>query len=111
MRLVVNNKTFPVRLVKNKTAQALVELLPLSLSMEEMNGKEKYVYLCEYLPSVPSCPHKIEMGDVMLFGSNCLVVFYQSCTTRYSYTRIGRVEQANQFRQELDNADVRITIE
>lgn len=41
----------------------------------------------------------IETGDIMLFGSDCLVVFYKSFDTSYSYTRVGHI--AN----EIDLAD------
>ena len=31
----------------------------------------------------------------MLYGNNCLVVFYESHTTSYAYTRIGKIADAS----------------
>ena len=35
---------------------------------------------------------KINAGDIMLYGNNCLVVFYKSFDTTYSYTKIGHID-------------------
>jgi|SRR3712207_1748987 len=111
MNLIINHKKYPVRLDNGITARALVELLPITLDMEELNGNEKFVYLAECLPSEPACPGTIHAGDIMLFGSNCLVVFYQTFRTRYAYSRIGRVEDAEELREALGKSDVRIIFE
>lgn len=34
----------------------------------------------------------INSGDIMLYGSDCVVLFYKSFSTTYSYTKIGYVE-------------------
>ena len=60
--------------------------------MNELNGNEKYVYLSSPLPTSPNVPKIIEKGDVMLFGDDCIVIFYESFKTNYSYTKIGSIE-------------------
>ena len=37
-------------------------------------------------------PGHIEAGDIMIFGDNCLVVFYKSFDTTFGYTKIGHIQ-------------------
>ena len=55
-------------------------------------ANEKYIYLDNSLPTNSSKPKYINAGDVMLYGNNCLVIFYQSFDTTYSYTKIGHID-------------------
>ena len=91
MKILINNKEYELNLEQNKTVTSLINMLPLELNMKELNGNEKYVYLNKNLPTSPYNPKQIETGDVMLFGNNCLVIFYQSFQTSYSYTKIGHI--------------------
>ena len=79
------------KLEDNTTVSALAKMLPLNLSMSDLNGNEKYTYLSEPLPTNTYSPKRIEAGDVMLFGNNCLVIFYESFDTSYSYSKIGHI--------------------
>ena len=67
-------------------------MLPKEFKMQELNGNEKYIYLDEILPTNPVNPKQINKGDVMLYGNNCLVIFYKTFTTNYSYTLIGHID-------------------
>ena len=87
----INNETFEMDLEDNSTVSALVKMLPLYLSMGDLNGNEKYAYFDKPLPTNTYSPKHIEAGDVMLFGDNCLVIFYESFDTSYSYSKIGRI--------------------
>ena len=73
------------------TTSALTKLLPLDITMDDLNKNEKYVYLEDSLPTNTYSPNHIEAGDVMLFGDNCLVIFYKSFDTSYSYSKIGHI--------------------
>ena len=91
----INGKTYAASLEDNDTAAAFAERIPLTLQMEELNGNEKYAYADEPLPSDPAEVGRIEAGDIMLYGDDCIVVFYKSFDTQYSYTRIGRIDDAD----------------
>ena len=47
----------------------------------------------------------------MLFGSNCIVVFYETFKTSYSYTRIGKVKDTESLKKALGSGDVTIKFE
>lgn len=88
----LNGQKLKINLEDNSTTSALIKLLPLSLSMNDLNDNEKYVYLDESLPTNTFSPKHIESGDVMLYGDNCLVIFYKSFSTNYDYTKIGHID-------------------
>lgn len=96
-----------VNLEDNETALEFSKLLPLTVNMNELNGNEKYVYLDKPLKTNPYNPKHIEAGDVMLYGNNCLVIFYKSFDTSYSYTKIGHIDNL----PDLGNGDVNVKID
>lgn len=87
----LNGQDFDIELADNDTARAFVDMLPLSSTMSELNGNEKYLRVDETLPSDPSNPGTIEAGDVMLYQDDCIVVFYKAHPTSYAYMRIGKI--------------------
>lgn len=105
----INNKKLGIDLENNSTTSALIKLLPLELSMNDLNGNEKYVYLNKSLPTNTYSPKRIEAGDVMLFGDNCLVIFYESFDTSYSYSKIGHIDNLPKLGDE--NIDITISAE
>jgi hypothetical protein len=44
----------------------------------------------------------------MLYGSNCLVLFYDSFSTPYSYTPIGKIDEPNSLAGLVGNDDVEV---
>ena len=76
--------------------------------MEELNGNEKYIYLDETYPTNSYNPKHINKGDVMLYGDNCLVIFYKSFDTSYSYTKIGHIDNLEELGNESINVKFNI---
>lgn len=91
MKVIINGKEFTAELSETKAATEFSELLPLTFEMEELNGNEKCRYLSKKFTEESKKVGKIEKGDIMLFGKSCLVIFYKSFETPYSYTRIGKI--------------------
>ncbi len=92
IKVIIDNKIYTATLEENETTKQFLNMLPKECKMNELNGNEKYCYLDNTLPTKEYSPKQIEAGDIMLFGNNCLVVFYKSFTTSYSYTKIGHID-------------------
>lgn len=107
--ITVGEKTFSAKIYNNQTTQALVEQFPLTVDMSELNGNEKYYYLSNTLPITFEQPGKIYAGDIMLYGDNCLVVFYKTFSSFYKYTRLGYIEDAAGFAQAVGAGNVKVT--
>lgn len=105
----VGGKTFSAELYDNEAAQAFAKMLPLTLDMSELNGNEKYCYLDSSLPAAPNIPDGIKEGDVMLYGSECVVLFYKSFSTSYSYTPLGKVKDVQGLAQALGTGGITVT--
>jgi len=76
--------------------------------MAELNGNEKHAKLSRSLPTDPERPGTIRAGDLLLYGDDTLVVFYETFRSSYSYTRIGRIEGAAGLSAALGSASQRI---
>lgn len=110
MILQIEKKTFSVQLEENETAGAFIELLPMAITMSELNGNEKYFYLTDSLPTNSKVPGRIEAGDVMLYGSKCLVIFYESFDTVYSYTPIGHINDPIGLKDALGSGSISVEL-
>ena len=107
----VNGTAFAATLAANDAARAFAAMLPLTLDMNELNGNEKYHYLSENLPTDSHRPGTIRSGDLMLYGSNCIVLFYETFQSAYSYTPIGRLDNPSRLAAALGGGNVNVTFE
>ena len=109
--VTIGEKAFAATLADNPTAEAFRHLLPLSVTMSELNGNEKLFRLPASLPAQDSVPSSIQMGDLMLYGSRTVVLFYKSFPTVYSYTRIGRIDDPAGLAAAVGPGNVSVQIE
>ena len=107
--LEMGGRAFSATLSDNETARAFAARLPVTLEMEELNGNEKYCYLDSALPAAAQRVGSIAAGDIMLYGSSCVVLFYESFSTSYSYTRIGRLDDASGLAAAAGDGAVQVT--
>lgn len=92
IKILIGEKTFDAVLVDNAAARAFYEKLPLSVTMVELNGNEKFFNLGEKLPSLDKRVDNMQEGDLMLWSANTVVLFYKSFHSGYNYTRLGKIK-------------------
>jgi hypothetical protein len=111
MKITVGTAIFTATLNDNATATAFKAMLPLSIEMSELNGNEKFYYFSSTLPTNASTGGNIQTGDLMMFGNNCLVLFYENMTTSYSYTRLGKIDNITGLVSALGAGSVTVKFE
>jgi len=109
--ITIGDKVLTATLEANATASAFKARLPLTANMTELNGNEKFFDLSNNLPTNASNPRTIHSGDLMLWGSNTLVLFYKTFNTPYSYTRLGKIENPSGLAQALGSGNVTVKFE
>ena len=108
MWMTVGQHRFAITLNDDPTARAFATQLPMTLNMAELNGNEKHAHLPKTLPMNPIRPGAIRNGDLMLYGSDTLVVFYSAFNSSYSYTPLGHVNDTTGLAQALGKRGVRV---
>ncbi|MGN0951363.1 MAG: cyclophilin-like fold protein [Mitsuokella sp.] len=111
IKISVGRHIFYATLEHNDTAKALVEKLPLSVTMTELNGNEKYYRFSSPLPSADTNPGQIRTGEIMLFNGDYIVMFYKDFPTNYRYTKIGQIENTDGLPEALGSGNAAVTIE
>ncbi len=111
MTIRIGDHSFDATLEDNATARAFAALLPMTVTMNELNGNEKYHYLPESLPTNSYRPGTIRNGDLMLYGSNCVVLFYETFSSSYSYTRIGQLDNPSGLASVLGKGNMTVIFE
>ncbi len=106
----INGTNYTATLEDNNTTREFIKRLPLTITMTELNGNEKYYYFNDSFPSSPARIGKINSGDLMLYGDNCFVLFYESFNTSYSYTRIGKIDNPSSLKSAVGKGNIKISL-
>jgi hypothetical protein len=77
IRLTIGGKQLTATLADNATANEFVALLPLSLSMKDLFGREKYAGLPKALSQPGPSKTTYEVGDIAYWSpSHDLAIYY-----------------------------------
>lgn len=108
LKIKIGDTIYHAILTDSPATQTLVSKMPMTLDMREMNGNEKYFFLPESLPVNAEVMGTIRTGDLMLYGTDCLVLFYEDFQSSYSYTRLGTIEDPAGLAAALGSGNVEV---
>ena len=109
--ITIKNKKYEAILYDNSTTKELIKKFPITITMSDLNGNEKYYNFSKSFSTSSENVANINKGDIMLFGDNCLVIFYKSFSTRYRYTKLGYIKNLEDLENSLGKGDIEITFE
>lgn len=109
--ITIKNKKYEAILYDNSTVRELIKNFPISITMSDLNGNEKYYNFSKSFSTSSENVANINKGDIMLFGDNCLVIFYKSFSTHYKYTKLGYIKNTEDLENSFGKGDISITFE
>lgn len=111
IKIVVGDKIFDATLEDNESSREFAKKIPLDVTMTELNGNEKYYKFPESFPSNDESVGNIHTGDLMLYSSSYVVIFYKDFSTTYSYTRLGKIDNPAGLSAALGEGNVKVRFE
>lgn len=105
----INGIDFNAKLYNTDAAREFYGQLPLTVNMSELNGNEKYYYMDNTFTEDKENIGLIHAGDIMLYGDNCLVLFYDTFKTNYTYTKIGYIENPEDLAKEAGSGNIKVS--
>lgn len=111
VKITIGSSEFIATLNNSEAVNTFISMLPLAVNMSEMGGYEKYHYLSESLPGSATNVGTTYEGDLMIWSGNCLVLFYTTRPTSYSYIRLGRIDNTAGLQQAVGSGNVQVRFE
>ena len=108
LKISIGGTEYTAHFYDTKAAEEFKAMLPLTLNMSELNGNEKYIYMDSDFTTASEKVGSIKKGELMLYGSSCVVLFYDSFRTSYSYTRLGYIDDPDGLEKAVGSGSVTI---
>ena len=105
--ITIGDEKFTLQLANTAAAEEIAAATPFELLMKDLNHNEKYYY-GESLPTAEYDVKTIHAGDVMLYGDNCIVLFYKDFETSYRYTKIGKITDPTKLAGAVGDGDINV---
>ena len=109
LTVTVGDRAFTATLADTQAAAEFASRLPLTMAMSELNGNEKYGYLDTALTTAAYAPGTIHAGDLMLYGEDCVVLFYETFQSGYRYTPLAVLDDPAGLAEAVGSGGVTVT--
>ena len=106
----IGDKEFPFTLKDTAVANELKAKFPLEIEMTNLNGNEIYYRFDSSFTTNTKSVGTINIGDIYLYQSDCLVLFYKTFTTSYQYSEIGSLSNTDGL-AELIGSNSKVKVE
>ena len=109
IQIIINGQEFEAELYDNEAAQQFREMLPLQLDMDDLHDNEKFFYFSDSFNTADQKMKEIHEGDLLIYDSKCLVLFYENLETRYKYTPLGKISDTAGLKEALGAGTVSVS--
>ena len=99
----IGDKEFPFTLKDTAVANELKAKFPLEIDMTKLNDNEIYYRFDTSFTTNTKSVGTINIGDIYLYQSDCLVLFYKTFTTSYQYSEIGSLSSTDGLAEAIDS--------
>ena len=99
----IGDKEFPFTLKNTAVANELKAKFPLEIDMTKLNDNEIYYRFDTSFTTNTKSVGTINIGDIYLYQSDCLVLFYKTFTTSYQYSEIGSLSSTDGLAEAIDS--------
>ena len=106
LEVVVGDTVFTATLADTQAAMEFVQMLPMTITMDDYGGFEKVGSLGRTLTASNS-QITTTTGDIVLYNGTNIVMFYGS--NSWSYTRLGKIDDLTGWTDALGRGSVSVT--
>lgn len=111
LQITVGGSSFVADFADTEAAQALAEMLPMSLEMSDWEGVAKRFDLPSVMPEAGEELSKIQQGQILLEGSGSLFLFYTDASQSGNYTPIATVRKPKGLAQAMAGNSVEVSFQ
>lgn len=107
VRLTVGNHTLTATLEDNATTRAFVEMLPMTLPMLDLYGREMCYRFTDALPTDAASTQGYEVGEIVYYPPrHSFVILYAQNGERFQMQKMGRIDTGVEIFDGIGDIDV-----
>ena len=102
----INDHEYLFELKDTAVANEIKSKLPFTIKMTNLNGNEVYHRFGQDFTKNEKSVGTINTGDIYLYESDCLVLFYKTFSTSFKYSEIGKLKDPTGLDNVIGSGDV-----
>lgn len=109
LKITAGDNVLYTEFKSNKTTDDFIKMLPITLLMQDLNGREKYSSLSETLSKKDGVKTTFEDGEIAYWLGGGLAVFYHqdNSTIKAGLITIAKLKDGKEYFKDSDNIKVK----